>query len=83
MIEIDFVKLLLDLEITNKKISNMVSDVQLAMFSNLLGKYGVNYIPVHNKQYYFQYLGILLFLLVVLYHFINVNYPNTPVKTNN
>jgi len=41
----------------------MVSDVQLAMFSNLL--------------------GILLFLLVVLYHFINVNYPHTPVKTNN
>ena len=48
MIEIDFVKLLLDLEITNKKISNMVSDVQLAMFSNLLGKYWA-YLPDHRK----------------------------------
>jgi len=33
---------------------NMVSDIQLAMFANLI--------------------GILLFLLVVLYHFIHVNY---------
>jgi hypothetical protein len=32
----------------------MISDIQLAMFANLL--------------------GIVLFLLVVLYHFIQVNY---------
>ena len=34
--------------------SSMVSDIQLAMFSNLI--------------------GIILFLLVVLYHFISANY---------
>jgi hypothetical protein len=41
--------------------AKMISDVQLAMFSNLM--------------------GIMLFLLVVLYHFIAANYPATG-KTN-
>ena len=63
----------------------MISDVQLAMFSNLLGKYWVNvavYLNV-SPNLHNLYLGILLFLLVVLYHFINVNYSHSFVKTNN
>ena len=37
-----------------KQIVRMISDIQLAMFSNII--------------------GIILFLLVVLYHFIQANY---------